>query len=911
MDKILQHLQGQPQSTIITSTHRLSRTLLHRYNRLQIDEGLKSWDTPDILPWQSWLQRLWNQSLVSQNSPARLLNTWQSRLLWEGIIERHSDELLNLSSTAEKARQCRELLLAWQVDLTNDQVRQSFLSVSDSRAWFRWHEAYQSRLHVNQWTDAEGLPSELLRVITRDDIAIGNDIIFTGFDELTPVQQSIIEAISRKDIEVVQLKEDVVAVEAALYTARDEQAELYMAARWARKRYESDWNSDDDPIGIVVPSITRQRSDIERIFREVFYPQDNLQTVTAGLYHGQGVRRESVFNLSLGVPLLQQPLIRYLFDILTICNGTFDQACLSRVITSHFFTSGETQMALRYSQLDIFLRSLCKIEWTLESLMRQSRIREADELTDIFTSLSQLLSNSPDKALHTDWVRLINKLLKTTGWPDEKAFESHEIQIMQAWDDVLTSFAQLQDVAGKKISFNQMQSRLRQIAGSKVFQAGAADVPIQIMGMIEASGMSFSALRICGMQDRDWPPPPSPNPFIPAWLQIEFDMPHSSSKREYEYAQWQFQHLLASSKNISISFAASSEDETYNPSPLVAHFPLQAAEQPVKQEPVWPVYDYFSDTQGTPLNESENHVSTFVLRDQSQCPFRAYVKHRLLASAPETSEPGIDPRTRGILLHEVMEHLWRQWEDQQTLLSLPDEIIDETVQTVIQKVLDKRFSSSNRVTDLLTSGSSVAELENYRLQGLVSDWLSIERQRQPFRVINPESKQYYDLGGLHLSMRIDRVDELADGSLCIIDYKTGQASPASWCGERLEEPQLPLYCLVQQQPVSAVAFAKLRAGETTLAGITSDHQLLSDNDRVLGDIKQLPMKRKNSACAEYTDWMSLLDHWRQILSSIASEYVTGNAQVDPINPVTTCRYCDIHPVCRIFESDAVVQENDS
>jgi hypothetical protein len=43
------------------------------------------------------------------------------------------------------------------------------------------------------------------------------------------------------------------------------------------------------------------------------------------------------------------------------------------------------------------------------------------------------------------------------------------------------------------------------------------------------------------------------------------------------------------------------------------------------------------------------------------------------------------------------------------------------------------------------------------------------------------------------SLRLDRIDRLNDGSLLVIDYKTGDVSPKSWDLPRPDDVQLPLY----------------------------------------------------------------------------------------------------------------------
>ncbi len=66
--------------------------------------------------------------------------------------------------------------------------------------------------------------------------------------------------------------------------------------------------------------------------------------------------------------------------------------------------------------------------------------------------------------------------------------------------------------------------------------------------------------------------------------------------------------------------------------------------------------------------------------------------------------------------------------------------------------------------------------------------------------------------GLEFSVRIDRVDRLADGARVLIDYKSGMAAP-DWRGERPDNPQLPIYALLRRDALVAVAYGRVNAAD--------------------------------------------------------------------------------------------------
>jgi RecB family exonuclease len=145
-----------------------------------------------------------------------------------------------------------------------------------------------------------------------------------------------------------------------------------------------------------------------------------------------------------------------------------------------------------------------------------------------------------------------------------------------------------------------------------------------------------------------------------------------------------------------------------------------------------------------------------------------------------------------------------------------------------------------------------------------------------------EDKRELAVAGLKLNGRIDRLDKLGSGGHAVIDYKTGAPSPNQWMDERPEDPQLPLYALNAAEPVSAVAFAKLKTGAMRFMGFARAKDAIPK-------VKQ----------AE--DWASLLAGWKKELEALGSGFAAGDARVDPKKLLSTCRYCDLQPLCRVYE----------
>ena len=159
-----------------------------------------------------------------------------------------------------------------------------------------------------------------------------------------------------------------------------------------------------------------------------------------------------------------------------------------------------------------------------------------------------------------------------------------------------------------------------------------------------------------------------------------------------------------------------------------------------------------------------------------------------------------------------------------------------------------------------------------------------------------EERVVLELDQLSVRLRVDRIDELPDGSRVIIDYKTGNSRVADWLGERPPAPQLLLYGLAAPSPPAALAFAQVRPGECAYKGI---------GDIVEGSISgvtsDIPKAVGDSMVAQ--DWSGLNREWAETLRVLAREFIQGEATVDPL-PGNTCTWCGLQPLCRINCDDA-------
>jgi exodeoxyribonuclease-5 len=188
------------------------------------------------------------------------------------------------------------------------------------------------------------------------------------------------------------------------------------------------------------------------------------------------------------------------------------------------------------------------------------------------------------------------------------------------------------------------------------------------------------------------------------------------------------------------------------------------------------------------------------------------------------------------------------------------------------------------------------ELEAARLGKLLDVWLAVEARRaSPFEVIACEQSAEVEIEGIKVKMVVDRIDRLSDGRQIIIDYKTGASiDTKNWAGQRITEPQLPIYAALVNDEVAAVVFAKVLFDKPAFAGIADEKDILPGVQGI-GDDKQ-----KIFAPSEFPDWIAVITHWRERLHAVAGEIKAGVAGVSFADE-KALQYCEVLPLLRLPE----------
>ncbi len=268
---------------------------------------------------------------------------------------------------------------------------------------------------------------------------------------------------------------------------------------------------------------------------------------------------------------------------------------------------------------------------------------------------------------------------------------------------------------------------------------------------------------------------------------------------------------------------------------------------------------------------------------------------RLDAQELEAPERGLSPLDRGNIVHDVMNSFWSTPGPDGALLRNRDELINAKASGSLPEILDFHIAEifrKRRGSDQ-DSGWSKAylQVEKERLHSLLLQWLDYEITRTDFTVEACEKESEAEINGLQLRLRVDRIDQVNSGRL-ILDYKTGEVTPAMWTTERPEEPQLPLYAIHGHvESLRGVLFAQVRAGDSLFKGRVEDaNRTVARAFDGRSDMIRNPLTEE------------IREQWSNGLSNLADQFLAGDAAVEPKLYPITCKYCALAPLCRVAET---------
>ncbi len=880
-------------AVVVTANLRAARALQAAYAEDQRSLGILAWPRPPIVDWNSWVSGLWEQyARLSDNAPMPL-TAMQEHQLWKQVQGSDRDRVVAPDRMADLAQEAYSLLSSYRAHPLR---REAGAAHEDAERFLAWADSFDRTCQRDDWVSRTRLEEILTgHLDLLDPIP---ELCLVGFDRTTPAQLALLD--SFKNTRLTRHAPPSSDSKPSLLPAKDPREELEACAWWCRGLLEED---STRRIGVIAPDLGRVRADLDRVFRRILMPQTTLWA--------HALDPTAPYEFSLGSTLATLPVIRAALLLLRWLDSPLASSELTWLLTSGFLAASPAdQLAL--ARLDRELRrESSPPEVSLTWLLQQSHrnlpgpLRARLLRVQARSSAACGTANSSaarNRATYAHWAELAPALLNEAGWPGYREQDSFTYQTEQRWTRLLAELAEL-GFDGSQPTWRDFFSTLDAQAHAVTFAAESTAPPIQILGAFESSGQSFDALWFLGTDAQHWPAVGRPHPLLPAWLQREAKMPHASPQADWLLAEEATARILSSAPVVVVSYPLQDQAIDLRPSPLLlAHTrgaapPFQQAAQQASLKPVQ--LESIPDDSGViawPAAQPAGGAE--ILRLQAACGFRSFATRRLRAEPLETAIQGLDAADRGIQLHAVLERLWSTDETDPQRLHTLDDLRRAAADGTLANLLAHHIAAvlTAERNKYLEDNWTAAYLacEQQRLHERLLAWLDCEQTRQPFTVVKLEEKVETQVAGLHLKLRIDRADQLADGSHLLIDYKTGTVDANSWMGIRPKEPQLPLYAIFGGiEKVSGVAFAQIRAEATRLVPCSADPSLVdgSQGKALLFD-------------------EAVREGWRQTLLALADQFLRGEAAVNPRKPEETCKYCPLSGLCRVHATGLLQDDDD-
>ena len=829
---------------------------------------------PSVQPVDAWLEQQWRNAVESGRLPAaQLLSPLQEQALWQYVVREDMEKRGSFSLSHPKSAALRAQSAWHKLLMHNAEGIQSlwdFFKYDDDCAVFAsWVGVFSEQLSA-RGAITRYQAYQQLRTVTPEERPC---VALYPYPTLPPLTSNVLDHLC----EVTRLHPAINTqnpCKVVEFSTRED--ELWAVARWARDQSEKGLQR----IGIVLLDMATDREPLEYHLREVFDCLD-------ASYNDLPV------NFSTGMPLASTPMYR---DLLLALEWEV------RPITSHQWLSllrspylevssaGHERLQLISAQFRSGSHSITIEQGLHLGVMFAPEIK----LTEILRCTKSDRATIGMKSL-AEWAEVIRHRIALWGWPYRSGLDSIEYQQLSHLEDSFDALATLATVLPHQ-HFSRALHYWRECLAATMFQPKTPQDSIQVLGPLEALGGQFDAMWVCGAQQHVFPTPRRLEPFIPAAIQKQLRLSSFDDALLREEADTMLSAWIAGSAEVTASYHCWDQDLPRYPSELlppatpsagrVAQFPstwtLDRITEPMPAEPPLVV------------NSDSQIGGASLIKDQAACPFRAFIKHRFRPT--EIADPviGLSAAERGALFHDALFHFWRHIQSQSQLLRLDDTELSALIDSAVTEAMaamersceGRGFSLRERV------GASCWDLEKEVLLRVMAEWMELEKSRkEPFVVDQLEVEHSLTLGNVTLSLRPDRIDRMEAGGSVVIDYKSRAPAKTHWLGDKPQEPQLPLYTLLDED-IEGIAFGELSVSDPVKLVALSERYTLTNREAP-------PLSKQTDGFAE--NWPALTRRWKEVLEHLAADFAQGEATVDPTP--TACQYCALSSVCRIQHVD--------
>lgn len=323
------------------------------------------------------------------------------------------------------------------------------------------------------------------------------------------------------------------------------------------------------------------------------------------------------------------------------------------------------------------------------------------------------------------------------------------------------------------------------LANEMISFSGSPLKGLQILGLFETRSLNFENVVVMDVNESVLPKLRIYEPLIPRDVMLGLGL--DRLQEEEEIQRYQFMRLISSAKNVYLVYQESEDKERSRfieeliwdrekQSNSIDVIPVHRASFDVKVSPgkeeIWKTDDIVQLLRN--FQYSATSINTYI-----HCPLRFYYKYVLVLKEKENllKDPeGVDV---GNFVHTLLEITFKKF-----VGSKPT--INKTFSKYFSGVLNKTFDNAFRKR-MKSDSFLLKEVLKFRLK----EFLNNEKERDVEKILCLEEtfKEKIELfPGEHFKFisKVDRIDKQKDGTILIIDYKTGSYDPMPKNADKIE-----------------------------------------------------------------------------------------------------------------------------
>lgn len=421
-------------------------------------------------------------------------------------------------------------------------------------------------------------------------------------------------------------------------------------------------------------------------------------------------------------------------------------------------------------------------------------------------------------------IEFLNRFERTSAADDEVVVRHRRARaaILALLDVLREAHARHDD---RPLDIVELSGSVRRWIEAQTFSPRTGVEGVRLLDAASAPYADADELRLIGLVESDWPEPAGRSIFYPASILSNLGWPPDASR--LAAARARFHDLLGSAAvRVSASTLTLEDDAIVSPSPLLEE--LETAGLQVERWPVVPpdapvfVHEMVEGGIAAPdsgaaawlalrrarPDDDGRYSGSIGAREQKtyaisylerylDCPFKYFAGHVLRLPEERDEEAGLSPIERGHFVHEVFETFFKEWQASGRRTITTANVADalEMFEAIAERKLEKLPEADRALERNYLLGSAAAS-------GLAERAFAFEIEQGGEvieRMLEKELEGEYTFTGEHgprtlrIKAKADRIDLMADGTLRIIDYKTGHAPKPS------RALQLPIYGVMAQQ----------------------------------------------------------------------------------------------------------------